>query len=98
MAVGNFPGKLFVIGFVVIPTDALLWHAGGAAGFENIVGTSLVLCGDPDLGLQVAQPFVLEMREACRQVRKSLNFLARIPAGLFCPLKPKGRAGFGRKM
>jgi len=39
-----------VIGFVIIPADALLGHAGRAAGFKNVERAALILFGDPDFG------------------------------------------------
>src|SRR6185369_9612268 len=63
MLVGNFGREFFVIRLVIVPADSLFGHAGRAASLENIVRTSFKWRGYPDLGLQVAQPFVLKMRE-----------------------------------
>src|SRR5262249_36834979 len=63
MRVGNLVGEFAVIDLVIVPADALLGHAGGAAGFKNIEWLSLELRGHPDLGLEIAEPFVLEMRK-----------------------------------
>jgi len=41
MFVGNLFRKLTVIDLVVIPADALFWHAGRAARFKDIEGPAL---------------------------------------------------------
>jgi hypothetical protein len=63
MRVGKLAGKLLVIGLVIVPADALLGHAGGAAGFKNVERAAFEFFGHPDFGLQVPQPFILEVRE-----------------------------------
>jgi hypothetical protein len=63
MLVTDFLGKLRVIHFVILPPNALLGHSGRASGFKNIVRAPLKRGRHPDFGLQITQPFVLEMRE-----------------------------------
>ena len=70
MLVADLVGELLVIDLVVVPADALLRHAGGAAGFEDVEGLSLERRRHPHLRLQIAQPFVLEVREL-QHVRRS---------------------------
>ena len=55
VGVVDLVAELGVIDLVVIPTDALLGHAGSATGFEDIEGLVLELGRDPNLGLQFAQ-------------------------------------------
>ena len=98
MLVGNLPGKLLVVGFVIIPPDPLLGHARGAAGFKDIIRTPLVLGGHPHVRLKVTQPIILKMRKARHEVRERSYFPARIPARLASPLEPERAAGFRRKM
>src|SRR5690606_716668 len=81
MLIADLAAELFVVGLVIVPADALLRHPGGAARFEDAVRLSLVGSRHPDLGLHVAEPFVLEVRELL-QVGERLDLLARIPAGL----------------
>ena len=47
MLIGDLGGEFFVIGFVIVPADALLGHAGGAAGFEDIEGSAFELLPEP---------------------------------------------------
>ena len=94
MCVGDFGGELFIVRFVIIPADALLGHAGGATGFENIEGAALVFFGHPNFRLKVAQPFVLKMRKA-QHVAESLYLFDRVPSCLAGPIEPEGAAGFG---
>ena len=63
MLVGDLLAELGVIDLVIVPADALLRHAGRAAGLEDVEGLALERRRHPDLRLQVAQPFVLEVRE-----------------------------------
>src|SRR5256885_11777379 len=63
MVVGNLAGEFLVIGLVVVPTDALFRHAGGATGFKNVERPAFEFCRHPDFRLQVAQRFILEMLE-----------------------------------
>ena len=88
----------FVVGFVVIPADALFGHAGGAARLKDIVGALGVGLGDEALGLLGAQHVVVEVREFFRDVGEALDFLARIPAGGLGPFEPVVAAGGGREM
>ena len=85
-----------VVDLVVVPADALLRHAGRAAGLENVERLALELRRHPDLGLQVAQPFVLEVREL-HHVGEALDLLARVEI-LLRPIEPERAAGFRRKM
>ncbi len=89
-------GELLVIDLVIVPADALLGHAGGAAGFKDVEGAALEFFGHPDFRLQVAQPFVLEMREAL-QAGEAFDFGGGIPAGLLGPIQPERAAGFRAK-
>ena len=82
-----------VIDLVVVPSDALLGHAGGAAGLENVEGLALELGRDPDLGLQVAQRFILEVREL-QHVFEACDLLAGIPV-LAGPIEPELAASGG---
>ena len=77
-----------VVGLVVIPADALLRHAGGAARLEDVVGALGVGLGHEALGLLGAQHVVVEVRELLRDVGEALDLLARIPAGGLGPLEP----------
>ena len=93
MVVRNLGRELLVIGLVIVPADALLGHAGGAAGFKNVEGAALEFRRHPDFGLQVAKRLVLEMREL-QGLGKGLDFLARIEI-LLRPVQPIRAAGFG---
>src|SRR5260221_208533 len=97
MFVGNLGGKFFVIGLVIVPADALLGHASGAAGFKNIVGPHLEFRGHPDHGLLVAEPLVLKMGKLRNEIGKRIYLLAWIEIA-FRPVKPEGAAGFRREM
>ena len=88
----------FVVGLVVIPADALLGHAGGAAGLEHVVGALGIGLGDEAFGLLGAQHIVVEVGEFFRDVGEALDFLARIPAGGLGPLEPVVAAGGGREV
>src|SRR5258706_4843958 len=88
MFVRDFGGELLVIGFIVVPADTLLGHAGRAASFENIEGAALVFFWHPNLGLQIAKPFVLEMGEA-QEIMEPLNLTGRIPARFLRPIEPE---------
>ena len=98
MLVGNFARELLVIDLVIVPTDALFGHSGGAAGFEDVEGPSFIFFGNPNLRLQVTQPFVLEMGEAGDDVGEGIDFPRRIPAGLFRPIEPEIGTAFGGEM
>ena len=78
MFVGDFFAELRVIDFVIVPADALLRHAGRAAGFKNAERLPFELRGNPDFRLQIAQPFVREMRELVH-VRERFDFLCADP-------------------
>ena len=97
MFVRNFFRELAVIHLVIVPTDALLGHAGRAAGLEDIKWPPLECFWDPDFRLQIAQPFVLKMREA-RQISELLYFRRRVPTGFPGPIEPERAAGVRRKM
>jgi hypothetical protein len=84
-----------VVGLVVIPADALLRHAGGAAGLEDIVGAFGVGLGHEALGLFSAEDVVVEVRKFFRDVGEALDLFARIPAGLLGPLEPVVATGLG---
>src|ERR1041385_3075277 len=94
MRVGNFFREFAVIGFVIIPADALLGHAGGAAGFENVERFSFERGWNPNFRLEIAQPFILEMRKA-QDIVEAFNFARGIPARLLRPIEPEWAAGFG---
>ena len=96
MGVGKFGGEFLVIRFVIVPADALLGHAGGAAGFKNIEGAALEFFRDPDFRLQVAQPFVLKVRKAL-QAAEAFDFSGGIPAGLFRPSRARTGSRFRGK-
>ena len=89
MVVGNFAGEFLVIDLVIVPADALLGHAGGAAGLENVEGRPLIFFGHPDFRLQIAQPFILEMREAL-QAGKTFDFLAGFQPAFLAQSSQKG--------
>jgi hypothetical protein len=97
MLVADLLAELAVVGLVVLPTDALLGHPRGPARFENVERPAGVGLGHPDLGLEVTQPFVLEVREL-DQVGGGVDLGTGIPAGLGRPVEPKRAARFGRKM
>ena len=97
MGVGNLAGEFLVIHLVIVPADALFGHAGGAAGFKNGEGAALEFFWHPDFGLQIAQPFVLEMGKTL-EIVEALDGGGGIPAGLLCPIEPEGAAGVGRKV
>src|SRR3954471_6422413 len=94
MFIRNFLGKFAVIDAKIVPADALFGHASGAARLEDVERFSFESGRNPNFGLQVAQPFVLKMREA-QQVVEALNLGGRIPAGFFGPLQPEPAASFG---
>src|SRR6266545_2100880 len=94
--VGDFSGEFLVVHLVIVPADALLGHAGGAAGLKNVERSSLGFRWHPDFGLKVAQPFILKVREF-HQVGEGLDFLARIEV-LLRPIEPERAAGLRRKM
>src|ERR1051326_8236096 len=97
MSVGKFLRELTIIDLIIVPANALFGHAGGAAGFENIEGPSLKAFWHPDFIRQIAQPFILKVRKL-QNIRKTFNLGGWVPARLFRPSEPEGRAGFRRKM
>ena len=98
MCVGNFAGELLVIHLVIVPADALLGHAGGAAGFEDVEGPALDIFSAPRL--LAADRAAIRPGNAGKRWRsaKHLTSVAGIPAGFFGPIQPEGRAGFRGKM
>ena len=94
--VGNLLAELGVIHLVVVPADALLGHAGGAAGLEDVIRLALERGGHPDLGLEVAQGFVGEVAEL-QEVFGLGDFLARVEV-LRGPVEPVGAAGLGAEV
>ena len=97
MLVGNFFGELAVIDLVIVPADALLGHAGGAAGFENVERAALVFLRHPDFGLQIAQPFVLEMRELAECRRKHFTSVAGFQPAFLAQSSQNGEPVSGEK-
>ena len=91
-------GKLAVVHLVVVPADALLGHASGTTGLEDVERLALELLGHPHLRLQIAKPFILEMREFFDNIVKTCYLLNRIPIGLTDPIKPKRTTCFRREM
>ena len=86
-----------VIGAEVVDRHARLRRAGRPARLEDehrLAGESL---GDPPLHRAAAQRFVFERAEAL-QVRKRLDFLARIPPGLRREVEPERTTGRGIEM
>ena len=79
--------ELLVIDLVVVPADALLGHAGGATGLEDVVGTPGVCLRYESLGLLLAQDLVVEVVEA-HQIVEAGDLLERVPAGLLGPFEP----------
>ena len=98
MIVAQCLGKGAVIDLVILPANALFRHAGGAAGFKNAEGLTVICLWPPDFIRQIAQPFILEMRELRRDILKARDLLGRIPAGFLGPIEPKRTAGLGREM
>jgi hypothetical protein len=98
MLVADLLAEFAVIDFVIVPADALFRHAGGAAGLEDIKRTAPIFRGNPKLGLNVAEPFVLEVGKARDDVVEGCDFLRGIPAGLFRPIEPERGTSFGREM
>src|ERR1039458_9389792 len=98
MLIRELGRELLVVGLVIIPADALLGHAGGAAGFKDVVWASLVFRRHPDIWLELAQPFILKVRESCGEVGEGFDFLPRVPAGLPGPIEPEWAARFRREM
>jgi hypothetical protein len=97
MRVGNLFGKLAVIDLVIFPADALLGHPCGAASFKNVERFAFESFGNPNLRLEIAEPFVLEMRKALN-VREAADFLGGVPAGFGSPIQPERGTGFRREM
>ena len=89
--------ELLVIHAEVVPADALLRHAGGAAGFENVERLAFECGGHPDLRLLVTQPLVLEMRELGDDVLIAVHHATRVEI-LLRPFQPEGAAGLRREM
>ena len=87
-------GEFLIIDAEVVPADALFGHAGGAAGFEDVVGFAFEGVGDPDVGLEVAEVFVLEVGEVGDDVGVSVDFAAGVEV-FSGPVEPEGAAGFG---
>ena len=96
VVVADFAAEFFVVGLVVIPANALLGHACGATGFENIERFAFKSGRHPDFGLQIAQPFVLKMGEL-QQIGRGMNLGAGIEV-FGSPFQPEGSAGFRGKM
>ena len=96
MFVAHLVGKLGVIDAEIIPADALLGHPGRAAGLENVERFAAEFRRHPDLGLQIPQPLVLEMRELFH-IADGLDFFPRIEI-FRRPFEPERAAGFRRKM
>ena len=88
-------GKLAVIDLVILPADALLGHAGGAAGLEDAKRPTIVGLGTPNLVWHVAQPLVLKVRKLRDDVIEACDLLSRVPAGFLCPVQPEWRTGLG---
>ncbi len=95
--VGELVAEFFVIDAEVVPADALLRHAGGATGFEDVKGLACEGLRHPDLGLEVAQPFVLEVREVGDDVVVAVDLAAGIEVFLR-PIQPERAAGFRREV
>jgi hypothetical protein len=94
--VRDFVAELRVIDLVIVPTDALLGHPGGAAGFKDIERGASQRRRHPHFRLEVAQPLILEMRELL-QIGDALDFLARVEV-LLRPVQPEGAPGFGAEV
>ena len=91
VGVGKLGREFLIVRLVIVPADALLGHAGGAPGFKDVEGAAAKFSGNPDFRLQVAKPFILEVREAL-QAAKAFDFRGGIPAGLFRPVQPERAA------
>lgn len=87
-------GEFFVVDAEVVPADALFGHAGGAAGFEDVVGFAFEGVWDPDFGLEVAEVFVLEVGELGDDIGVGVDFAAGVEV-FGGPVEPEGAAGFG---
>src|SRR4030095_16096616 len=98
MLVADLLAEFAVIDFVIVPADPLLGHAGGAASFEDIKRAAFVFRGDPNLGLKVAKPLLLEVRKASDDFVERADFRRRIPAGFLRPIEPEWATSFGREM
>src|ERR1041385_1586109 len=98
MLVGDLRRKLFIVGLVVVPPDALFGHAGSPARFEDVKRPPLIFLRHPDFGLQIAKPFILKMREMREDIGKRVYFSSRVPPSLFRPVEPKLRPGLRREM
>ena len=85
--------ELLVIDAEVIPTNALLGHAGGAAGFKNVEGLALVGGRHPDFGLEIAQPLVLKVWEISHDVLVAVHLATGVEV-IFGPVEPEGAASF----
>jgi hypothetical protein len=96
MLVLHLVGELAVIDLVVVPADALLRHARRAACLKDVERLALERGRHPDLRLQIAKPFILEMREFL-DVLHRLHFLARVEI-LLGPVQPERAARFRREM
>ena len=90
-------GEGAVVDLVVVPADALLRHAGGAAGLEDAEGAAGVglAPGAPDFGLEVPQVLVLEVGEPGVEVVEGLDRLGGVPVLLAGPVQPERAAGLG---
>ena len=97
MFVGDLAAEFLVVGLVIVPPDALLGHAGRAAGFKNVERPALVFRWHPDFRLQVAQGLVLEVRKPADKVGEGIHFLAWVEI-LPGPIEPERAAAFRREM
>lgn len=91
--VTDFAAEFFVVGFVVVPADALFGHAGGAAGFEDVVGLAFEGGGHPDIWLEVAEGFILEVVELGDEVGEGVDDATGVKV-LFGEVEPEGASGF----
>ena len=89
MVVADLLTELAVVDLVIVPPDSLFGNTRGSSGLEDIEGTALVFRRNPKLGLEIAKPFLLEMRKACDDVVEGADFLGGIPVGLLRPIEPK---------
>ena len=90
-------GEFRVVGHVIVPADALFRHAGGAAGFEDVVGPFAEGFRDETGGIFLAQNLVIEGLESL-DVGEAGDVLERIEAEVRHLFEPVRASGFRGEM
>ena len=90
-------GEFGVVGLVIIPTDALFRHAGGAAGFKDVIRTFAEGFRDETGRIFFAQNLVIEGFESL-DIGEAGDVFEWVEAEARQLFKPVRAAGFRREM